>query len=86
MTARRKQRYRFQAALGYGGMGEVYLAQDQELGQIRQLIDDNLSGYKDLIAELEEAARRGDNLYDHLAKHKLLVEKKEAGKKQVPPK
>jgi hypothetical protein len=61
-------------------------AQDQELGEIRQLIDDNLSGYKNLIAELEEAASRGDDLYEHLAKHKVLAEKVKEGKKQVPPK
>jgi hypothetical protein len=60
--------------------------QDQELGEIRQLIDANLASYKSLITELEEAAGRGENLYDRLAKHKVLVEKTKEGKKQPPPK
>jgi hypothetical protein len=60
--------------------------QDHELGEIKQLIDENLASYKSLIAELEEAASRGENLYDHLAKHKVLVDKAKEAKKQTPPK
>jgi hypothetical protein len=60
--------------------------QDRDLAELKRLIDENLSGYKNLIAELEEAAQRGENLYDRLAQHKIQAEKAKQGKKQAPPK
>jgi hypothetical protein len=56
--------------------------QDREMGELKQLLDDNLASYKSLIAELEEAARRGDHLYDRLAEHKARADAAGQAKKK----
>jgi len=48
--------------------------QGKELDGLRKLMDTNLASYKDLIEQLEQAAKQKDIMYDSLAQHKLNVE------------
>jgi hypothetical protein len=57
--------------------------QGQEIGQIRQLMDENLARYETLIQQLEEASRTEEKMYDEPARHKIAIstsKKRPAGK------
>ncbi len=60
--------------------------QGRQVGQIRELMDENLARYETLIHQLEEASRKEDKMYDKLARHKVAIstsKKPPAGKKDA---
>ena len=69
---------RQQFSLMKGWLKPVYeqaANQNVEFQKLRKLVDENLTGYHDLIQQLEEAASRDDVMLDRLAQHKIVVGK-----------
>ena len=58
--------------------------QSQEVGKLRELMSDNLAGYRTLITQLEQASAKGGDLSEKVAQHKVTVTK--AATKARPPK
>jgi len=54
-------------------------AQSEEIRRLRELMDASVASYTTLIAELEEAAAKDEDLYDKLAKHKITVSRPKQG-------
>ena len=46
-----------------------------EVQALRQTLQETLAGYKILVDRLEEAARRGDALYESLAREKIRTQR-----------